>query len=463
MVDPTASLNPSVRAREELNKLMQGTPGDTDSDAQVSETPAAEVLASASAEVSATPETVRADKARSEAPVLAHDADHRRARLLLITKDVSVMQSGSPTFRRITDIRNLFLEVHVILLNYTKGVDEASVMRLAENVWLYPTHSTSWWHLSYDAYKMADAQLVFSGGFRADIIVAEDLFESGLAGWFLSQKYKRPFQVHVQEDFFDENFTRTQQHPMLYDWSVSFLLDRVQSVRTKTEFQRQAVLGENPALDSATELLPNYYNLDAWRDFVPAADLRTLYPRFKFTILHVSSMRASSHSIEVLHGAAKILRRYPTIGLLIVGSGPQRPMLEKQSIALGLQKQIEFLPMPSEIISYIKTANILVHLSEDGNEDELLLAAAAAKTPLIANAHGLAGKLFVDGESARLCSADDTACIAESINRYLNENQDRARFALNAYETIFERVEQDYGSYIAAYAESIEHVMTAGN
>ena len=396
------------------------------------------------------------EDARKEAPILNTGFEREKVRLLLITKDATIIQEGSVSYRRVTDLRKMFLEIHIILLNYKEDDREAPVLRLFDNVWLYTTNSSSWWKLSYDAYHLAEAQLVFSGGFRADVIVAEDLFEAGLAGWFLSEKYGRPLQLHLYEDFYDPAFIDMQDHPILYGWSVRYLLERVESVRTKTEFQRHAVIIENADLESRTELLPSYYNLEAWRDFVPTFNLREKYPQFKFIILHVSSMRANSHSKEALFGAAKLLRRYPTIGLIMVGNGPLRPMLERHAIALGLQKQIEFEPTPPEVLSYMKSAHILLHLSEDGSEDEVILEAAVAKLPMIANVSGLAGKLFIDGESACLCAPNDVACVADNINRYLNENQDRSRFALNASEIVFERIEQDYSAYLESYRSSIE-------
>ena len=246
---------------------------------------------------------------------------------------------------------------------------------------------------------------------------------------------------------------------MLYSWSVWHLFRHVGSVRTRTEFQRQAIVEKHPHLEPYTELLPTYYNLDIWRDLAPSFDLHEKYPQFKFIILHISSMRPSSHSIEALLGTARILKRYSTIGLVIVGNGPLRADLERQVIALGLQGQVEFEPMPAEVISHMKTANVLVHLSEDSGEENLILEGAVAKIPLVASTTGIAGKLFVDGESACLCAPGDISCIADSINRYLNENQERSSFALTASEIVFERIQQDYGAYLEAYRDSVERSM----
>lgn len=474
MAEQDTSIDPSKRANTQLDKALSDTLEATEDFVVLDERlqnamhqpesvyvpPPEPEHVTVPEETPQNPDELTVDEARNEAPIRNESLERKQARLLLLTKDVSIMQEGSEAFQRMVDIQEMFLEIHIILLALKEPhTEDISVARIAGNVWLYPTNSTSWWKIGYDAYKTAQTQLVFSGGFRADIVVSEDLFESGLAGWFLSKKYERPFQVHTTEDFFDSSYIESQDHPVLYSWATQYLLERVKSVRVKTEFQRQAVIAENSTLETTTELLPSYYNLNVWRDFVPVENLHEKYPQFNFIILHISSMRASSHSSEVLQGAAKILRRYPSIGLLMVGNGPLRSQLERQAIALGLQNQIEFLPMPKEVVSYMKSANILVQLSEDGAEDDLILEAAVSKLPLIANTRGIAGKLFAQGESACLCAPTDSECVADSINMYLNENQARARFALNASELVFERIEQDYGAYIREYSESIERCL----
>lgn len=403
--------------------------------------------------------TVTVKDARSEALVLENESNRQYTRLLFLTSEEAVLQEGSMAYAHIADLRKVFLEVHIIVLNVKKKAEETTAQRPFDNVWMYVTESTSWWKQGYDAYHTAVTQLEFSGGFRADIIVADDLFQAGLAGVFLSKKYTRPLQVHIHEDFFDKEFIESQEHPSLYEWSTEYILNRVTSVRTKNEFQRQAVVHTRKELEPYTELLPSYYNLEMWKDFVPTVDLHQKYPQFKFIMLHISAMNNSSHSSEVIAGASRLLRRYQTLGLVIVGNGPLRSHLERQVIALGLQTQVVFEPMPNEVLSYMKSANVLLHLSENGDEDDIILSAATVKLPLIGNLNGLAGKLFIDGESACLCDPADNRCISDSINMYLNENQDRARFALTAYEIVFDRIEQDYGAYLELYRESIERSM----
>lgn len=376
-------------------------------------------------------------------------------RLLFFTQDTSVLEVGTPTATRMIDLQTLFAEVHVVLLNYASKKQEARIVRLGEAVWVYATHSTSWWHLSIDAYKTARAQMSFGGGFRADVIIAEDVFEAGLAGYRIARAHKRPFHIHVYEDFYDESYIENHRHPALYTMISEYVLKKATTVRTKTDFQKEAVqaLCGNEA---DVGILPAYFDLALWRASPLVFDLHERYPKFKFIILHVTSMHASTNSHDVLLGVSSVLRAYPTVGLVIVGNGPLRSQLERQAIALGLEKSIVFEPTPDDVCSHIKSANMFIHHATDSADDDALLCAATVGTPIVSVTSGIGGRLFVDGESAHLCPLHDIACMTRGINRLLNDHYTRTQFALRAYESVSERIEQDYRAYLEAYASSIQ-------
>ncbi len=399
--------------------------------------------------------TVTAGVARSSGPMLEFASDRDSVRLLVFTKNVALRQEGSLAQKQLLELSGMFAEIHVIILN--EQTEEAvPTVRLSDSVWLYSTESAHWWKMGFDAYRIAREQLTFAGGFRADIIVAEDPFESGVAAHFIAEKYDRPLQVHVLEDIYDPAFKEHDEHNVWRLFIARFVLSRADCIRTLSEFIRTRIVGEHPHRAEFTETLPVYYNLEAWRDMAPTMSLKERYPQFKFIVLHVSSMQAKAHTGEVIQGLAPILRLYPTIGLVIIGNGPLRSALEKQVITLGIQAQVEFEPIPDEIVSHMKSANILIHLSEDPNDDPIVLEAATVKLPMIASTASIAGTLFKDSESAFLCESANPACVTHHTKAFLNDNQARARLAMNAQESVFERIEQDYTSYLLAYRSSIE-------
>lgn len=459
------SLDPAKKAGDDLNSAIQGAL--EDDHVVILDEKIKERLVTQEGEVPDTEpkeeaERIEAALARTGSRILEHETDRNGIRLLIFTKDETIPQSGSIAEKRILELADTFSEVHVVTLTM-RAKDGHDTLRIADNVWVYNTQSTYWWKMGFDAYRIANEQLTFAGGFRADVILAEDPFESGVAACFIADRYERPFQVHVTDDFYDPAFKERDDHNSLRVFMANYVLKRVDCVRTKSTSLRNQIVGEYPELHDFTEVLPTYHNLSVWRDLTPAFSLRERYPHFKFIMLHVSAMQSRSHSIEVVSGVAPILKRYPTVGLVIVGNGPLRSALEKQVIGLGIQNQVEFEPTPNEVISHMKSANILIHLSEDPEEDETILQAAAVRLPMITNTEGLAGELFTEGESAFMCANADPTCVSMRINTFLNENESRARFGLNAQEIVFERIEQDYGAYLDAYRGSIERCMAVGS
>jgi len=459
------SLDPSRRATDDLNKHIDEGGLDTDIvildekiGARIAEReqleeslPVESVDSSPQA-----PEEILARDARQAAPILETYSDRDSVRLLIFTQNKAITQLGSLAQRKLIELSGLFAEIHVIILSEIGDEDVSPAVRLTDNVWMYMTESSSWWKTGFDAYRIANEQLVFAGGFRADVIIAEDPFESGIVGHFVAKKYDRPFQVHILEDIFDEGFAAKDPHNGIRMHVLKYVIGKADCVRVRSEYLKRRILESHAALQDRIEVLPLYYNLESWRDMKPTLDLKERYPQFKFIILHISGMTARSHTLEVVSGAASLLRMYPTIGLVIVGSGPLRAAIEKQVIALGIFGQVEFEPMPEEVISHMKSANVLVHLSEDPEEDAVILEAASVKLPIIASAKNIAGTLLVHNESGFLCPLADATCVQYHLKAFLNDNLSRTRFAMNAEEVVFERIEQDYKAYLDAYRSSVE-------
>ena len=394
------------------------------------------------------------EDARTDAPVLEYVSERDQVRLLILTRDATVRELGSISQRHLLELGQLFSEIHVIILN-TRDEETITTVRLAENTWLYSTHSSYWWKTVFDARRIARTQLVFSNSFRPDIVVAHDPFESGVAGCLIARTFDRSLQVHVHEDFYDTRFVDLERYNDIRAFVAPRVLKRAQSIRVKVPHLLQALVEAYPALERRSEILPAYYDLRAWRDMSPNINLRTRYPQFRFIMLHVSSMYGTSRTAEVIEGAAPILRQYPSMGLVIVGSGPLRGVLEKNVIAFGIQNQVEFEPSPEEHISHMKSAHVLIHFSDMPEEDQVILEAASVKLPIIARSEGLTGELFSDGESAFLCTESDPYCITEKINACLNQNQLRVQYAIRAQEIVFDRIQQDYRAYLEAYKSSI--------
>lgn len=54
--------------------------------------------------------------------------------------------------------------------------------------------------------EMVEEQLEFANGFRPDLIVARDPFESAIVALKIAKKYNRPTQLHILQDYSTADF-----------------------------------------------------------------------------------------------------------------------------------------------------------------------------------------------------------------------------------------------------------------
>ncbi len=387
-------------------------------------------------------------------PILSVMSDRDMVRLLIVTRDSSLTSHESIAKTRILRLSELFAEIHCIVLT-VKGDVLSAPSRLSNNVWVYPTASSHGWRMVFDAQRIAKEQLQFVGGFRADIVLAEDPFESGVAGYLIAGKYDRPFEIHVFDDFYDPGFREMENHNDLRLIAARFVLPRADGIRTRSEYLQERLMRDYKKKKQRIEVLPVYYDLEAWKRTELRFQLVERYPQFQFILLHITNMKEAAHTDRVITGLARVLMQYPHVGLVVVGDGPQYDALQKQVVTLGLRAQVVFEGMVRDLTSHMKSAHALLHISDDPEEEVYLLQAAAVGLPIIANIAGIASELFLDGESAGLCALDHPSCLSDKVQFLMNRPDARVRFAQEAEASVFANVEQNYEEYLASYRDSI--------
>lgn len=378
-------------------------------------------------------------------------------RLVLITQDQNIRDLQSASGARLRDLEGEFSEISVILLNLHDNKKNVTTERLGKNIWIYHITTSRWWNCVPEALDIAEGQLVFNGAFRGDRIIADDTFESCFIGLRLYKKYHVPLQLHYAQ----QKNKHAQGHSWFHKWVQYFYTKYVMAhqigVWALSEQDRQDFESRHNTKGIQSGILPRYYDLVAWRDAVPTFSLAAQYPELHFFILHVSTMTQSAHTETLIKSVAPLLRMYPTIGLIILGSGPLRTLYEGEARACNVARQVEFVTDTDMLIGYMKQSQVLVHLSTSSDEEGVLLAAAAVKLPIITLPQGIAQSLFVDTESVLFCTVEAPETIGSAVSQLLNENQTRIRLALAANDAVFERVAQDYNLYRKAYADIIRN------
>ncbi|MCB9809978.1 glycosyltransferase [Candidatus Nomurabacteria bacterium] len=396
--------------------------------------------------------SVSADVAMREKSVLQNTSNRNVTRVLFISRNTELLNPTQQTLDGYIDISELFDEVHILILR--QGIPPKNpALRVAKNVWIYTATSKLWWMTPFAGIEMVEEQLEFANGFRPDLIVARDPFESAIVALKIAKKYNRPTQLHILQDYSTADFLQRSKHNFWRLFLPIFTVSKFNSVRTLTNNIRTVVEKKFTIKDLDT--LPRYQDYESLIDVETNFDLKEKYKSFVFFFLFVGRLGHDSTLHRVIDATYRLLRN-PRVGLIVLGDGPARSEFQKRAQTLGVEKQIIFENKVSDPIPYLKSANILVVSDTTPDSEELVLKGAAAGIPMVMSRTEKREDIFEHGESAFLCEETDTDSFSARINDLLNNVGLRKEFILNTQNIIRDKFHHDPKEYLSAYRTSIE-------
>ncbi len=398
---------------------------------------------------------VSVEEAINDETVFKLNSSRNVTRVLFISQDESLLNPTKQSLDGYTNISDLFDEVHILILR--QGIRAKNpVLRVAKNVWLYTASDRDWWKTPKAGKILAKEQLFFADGFRPDLIVARDPFESAVAGISLGKKYHRPVQIHITEDYTKSDFLSKSRHNRWRKYLTRFTIPRVDSVRTNTQAIADFVQKKFKVKDLA--VLPKFNNYESLVAIPVTVDLRAKYKPFVFIMLYVGKLTYESAVYRAID-AGRFGLRNPHVGLIILGKGPAQKELEKRTEILGIKNQVIFENEVIDIIPYLKSANVLVVPDTDSESEEVALKGAASGIPLVLARTPVREDIFVDSESALLCDPENTDEYSLKLNILMNDVSLRKHMVELAQDMIVAKFHDDPEKYLQAYRESIEQVL----
>lgn len=120
---------------------------------------------------------------------------------------------------------------------------------------------------------------------------------------------------------------------------------------------------------------------------------------------------------------AKLVSKYPYLVYQIVGEGPLKSVLEKETVALGIQKNVIFLgwKQQEEIVQLLSETDILIAPSvtaADGDQEGIpvtLMEGMARGLPVIGSMHSGIPELIQDGVNGFLVPERDADALASKL------------------------------------------------
>lgn len=404
-------------------------------------------------------EYVSVEESMNEEAVYQSHSNRDVARILFISQDESLLNPTQQSLDGYTNLSDLFHEVHILILR--QGIKAKNpVLRLAKNMWLYTATEKNWWGTPFKGKDLVEKELVFADGFRPDIIVARDPFESAALANYLGKKYNRPVQVHVLEDYRTKEFLEKNRHNKWRRYIPRFTLPKVQSVRTSTRSMYEFLSKKFSVKDIS--ILPKFNNYESLISIEPTINLRDKYKPFVFIILYIGTLKNDSLLYRAIDAARHGLKN-PHFGLIVLGDGPAKKEFEERARILGVREQVVFESNVRNDVAYMKSANVLIVPDIGPESEEVALRGAAAGIPMVLARTPAREDIFTDGESALMCEPENVDEFSLKLNILMNDIALRSNIAESAQEMISSKFHENPDSYKAAYRASIEEVLFLNN
>lgn len=402
--------------------------------------------------------SVTAEQAMQEKRVVQHQTERDITRVLFISRNSDLLNPTQQTLDGYLNVSDVFDEVHILVLR--QGIKPTKqVLRPHKNVWIYTAAASFAWQTPFKARELLLQQLVFVDGFRADLVVARDPFESAIVALWVAKMYDTPIQLHVLNNFYSPHFKQLARGNGIRRFITRFTIPKFLSIRTGTSLIHHILTNKYNIVD--IKRLPQLNAYESAVNVRQTLDLKKKYPQYVFTILFIGDLKEGSTVMRAID-AARFMLLNKRVGMIILGDGPLYSDCLKRATLLGIEKQIVFERRSKDKVQYLKAASMLVVSDTDPVSEELVLQAAGAQIPMVMTRTEARDDLFTHLESAYLCPPDDVQALADGISELMNNFAVRNHITDQAFSMIIDRFHQDPEEYRKEYRDSIEQALFAG-
>ena len=400
--------------------------------------------------------TVPVDEALRAARMVQHKSTRDITRVLFISQNTELLNPTQQSLDGYIDVADMFDEVHIIVLR--QGIQPRQpVFRPAKHVWIYTVATRYWWQLPSAAKKLMQEQLLFADGFRPDLVVARDPFESALATLWAAKEYGRSAQLHLTKKVFGLGLPEDKVG-LFRKMIARYTIARFASIRVSS----QAILSEIQSIKKTPDakILPQLNPYESIANQRATLDLKEKYPQYIFSLLCVTHYQDESALAQMLDGVLGMLRNQK-VCLIIVGDGPAKSFFKKRAKLLKIEEQIIYDNAIDRGVQYMKSAQLLLVPGTDPASDEIVLQAASAGIPMIAVTNEFREEVFTDRESIYFCRAADKMQFELALTVMMNNFAMRTHIAEQAQAKVITYFHQDPEEYKRAYQASVESALFA--
>lgn len=311
-----------------------------------------------------------------------------------------------------------------------------------ENFRVYPTNSKNKLNYVFDAYEAAK-RIYWPDKF--DLIVCQDPFLCGLAGWIIKKRFGGSLLIHFHGDFWKNRYWLWERKRWWFNWFFllisKFLVKRADGVRAVSSGIRDKLVKKGINEDKI-RVIPTPVNLEKFKNFNErkVKKIREKDCPDRKIILNVGRKDASKDYRTLYKAIGLVYQDYKKIAFCQIGSGDYLPgkIRADENLILSSVGKIK----QKELVNYYQAADIYVSSSCSESFGKVLVEAMACGLPVVATETTGSKEIVVDGESGLLAPIRDSRALAKKIMFLLSNPEKAGQMGKNGAKIVRKKFNQ---------------------
>jgi glycosyltransferase involved in cell wall biosynthesis len=371
--------------------------------------------------------------------------------VISVGTDRKIFEEGSAARARMVEYGKLCKELHIII--YTLKTSNFKAQKISDTVWIYPTQSKNKFRYPLDARRVFKQELKHV---KADVITTQDPFETGIGGWLIARRAKLPLHVQIHTDFMSPYFKKESTLNRVRVIIAHWLLPKAQAIRAVSDRIKESLKKINANLPQKTIVLPIYTDIERFRHAPIIVDLHKQYSRFSHIILMASRLSAEKNIPTALEVMREVILKYPNVGMVIVGDGPEKRYLQALMLKYHLDRNVVFEPWQKDLASYYRTADVFLTTSRYEGYGLTLVEAAASGCPIVTSDVGVAQKIIEEGVTGFVCDGARPATFSKKLIEMVGDPALLNAMKQAAHQKAEQRVSESKETYLETYKNMLE-------
>lgn len=195
------------------------------------------------------------------------------------------------------------------------------------------------------------------------------------------------------------------------------------------------------------EVIYNFVDIKRFSKKPIDAFRKVIAPAGEKILVHASNFRKIKRVQDIINIFAGVKKAMPA-KLLMIGDGPERPVMEELVKEHGLHDDVRFVGKQEQIEEILLVSDLFLLTSEYESFGLAALEAMAAKVPVISSNSGGLPEVNIHGQTGYTANVGDTTAMTDYAIQLLSDEALLARMKQGAYE---QALRFDIGNIVPVY------------